>query len=58
MSPLELVGRALLDHADLIEEVIRAVSSGVDKQKLLQSIRASMVEAHDAEVEAMLGPRQ
>ncbi len=40
----------LLEHADLIDLVMKAIEGGASKEDLVKAVRASMVAASDAEM--------
>lgn len=49
MSIADLAG-FLLDHADLLELVMSALKAGTPKEALMDSVKAAMVAASDAEM--------
>lgn len=51
------IGEFLLEHGDVISEISAALAGGATKAQVLAGIRASMLAASDAVVEAELGPR-
>ncbi len=51
-------GKFLVEHYDLITEIMDAIASGQStKEGIRKAIRDSMVAASDATVEIELGPR-
>jgi hypothetical protein len=54
---VEEIGRFLIEHGDTILAIKDALSGGQTKAQLIATIRASMVAASDAAVEAELGAR-
>lgn len=51
------IGDFLKDHGDLIKDIVQAFEGGATKDQIRDAIRASMVTASDAVMEAELGPR-
>lgn len=51
------VGDFLINHGDLLKACVEALEGGATSDQIRQAIRASMVTASDAAVEAELGPR-
>ncbi|MBA2684750.1 MAG: hypothetical protein H0U66_09690 [Gemmatimonadaceae bacterium] len=46
----------LLEHADLIDLVMKAIEGGASKDDLVKAVRASMVAASDVEMARELKP--
>lgn len=49
------VGKFLLEHADLADEIVDVISSGVSKESLKKAIRALKVKVSDEAVREELG---
>ena len=56
LEALATVGGFLLEHADLLEAIGKALEGGATKDDILKGIKASMVTASDAEMRRELGP--
>ena len=55
MSTVAEIAAFLLEHADLIEDIEKAITAGVTKNTLQKAIRDAMVAASDAEMTRELG---
>jgi len=49
------VGEFLLEHADLVDEIVDVIASGVSKDSLKRAIRALKVKVSDEAVKEELG---
>lgn len=52
---IERVGKFLLEHADLLLEVIEALDNGTPKDAIRAAIRAAKVRVSDAAIAEELG---
>ncbi len=57
MEALLAVGKFLVDNHELVSAIQEAIEGGATHDEILASIKATMVAASDAVVEAELGPR-
>lgn len=55
MDALASVGEFLLNHADLVSEIIQALQAGTPKEALRDAIRAAKVQVSDAAMREELG---
>ena len=55
MTALVEIAQFLLEHADLIDDIRRALTGGVSKEDLRKMIRDAMVAASDAAMKKELG---
>lgn len=55
MGALAKVGSFLLEHADLIEDIVDALAKGTPKDAIRAAIRAAKVQASDAAFKEELG---
>lgn len=55
LEALGKVGSFLLEHADLIEEIVSALAAGAPKEAIRKSIRAAKVAASDQAMRDELG---
>lgn len=55
ISALEKLGGFLLEHADLVEDVVDVLAAGTPKEALKKAIRALKVQVSDAAIKEELG---
>jgi hypothetical protein len=56
MGALAEVGAFLVEHADLLGDIVNALEGGLSKDSLRKAIRDAMVAASDAEMRRELDP--
>lgn len=49
------IGTFLLDHADIVEDIVDVIASGASKDSIRKAIRALKVQVSDAAVKEELG---
>jgi hypothetical protein len=55
IEALSKVGAFLLEHADLIDDIVDAIAKGTPKDAIRAAIRAAKVQASDAAFREELG---
>lgn len=55
MDAIAKIAGFLLEHADLIGLIMNAVEAGMEKETLMNAVKAAMVAASDAEMKRELG---
>lgn len=55
IEALTTVASFLLEHADLVDDIAKAIDGGMSKDELRKAIRDAMVAASDAEMKRELG---
>lgn len=55
MTTLLQLAAFLVDHADLVDDLVTAIGKGVSHDVLKKSIRDTMIAAADADMKAELG---
>ncbi len=55
IAALAAIGSFLLDHADLVDDLIEAIGSGTPKEALRIAIRAAKVKVSDEAMKEELG---